>query len=109
MVKMDQILELSQRIGEEFRAEKVILFGSYASGRPAPDSDVDMLVIMRFKGKGAVKAAQILNRLEPKFSVDLIARTPSEIRKRLEWNDFFIREILEKGKVLYEADHARMG
>jgi len=107
MVKMDEIKELSRKIASEFKADKIVLFGSYAYGNPGPDSDVDLLVILRFKGKGAVKAAEILNRLNPKLSVDLIARTPREIQKRLRWNDFFIKEIMEKGKVLYEADHIR--
>ena len=106
MLKVEQIEELSQNIGREFKAEKVILFGSYAYGAPAPDSDVDLLVVMKFKGKSAWKALEILNRLDPKFGVDLLVRTPAQVRKRLQWNDFFMKEIIEKGKVLYEAERA---
>ena len=106
MVKMDQIRELGRSIGQEFKAEKVILFGSYAYGRPAPDSDVDLLVVMRFRGKGAWKSLEILNRLQPRFAVDLLVRTPAQLRRRVQWNDFFLKEILAKGQVLYEADHA---
>lgn len=109
MVKFDQILRLTEDLVREFRAEKVILFGSYASGHPAPDSDVDLLVVMRFRGKGAWKSLEILERLQPRFAVDLLVRTPAQLRRRLEWNDFFLKEVVEKGKVLYEADRARVG
>jgi predicted nucleotidyltransferase len=105
MVKMDKITKLGKSIGREFKAEKVILFGSYAYGRPLPDSDVDLLVVMRFRGKGVWKSVEILNRLNPDFSVDLLVRTPEVLRKRIRWNDFFLKEIMEKGKVLYEARH----
>jgi hypothetical protein len=35
-----------------------------------------LLVVMRHKGPGARKAAEILNRVEPEFPADLIVRTP---------------------------------
>jgi len=105
MVKMNRIKELSLKIGYQFKAEKVILFGSYAYGKPSPNSDVDLMVILRFKGKSAWKSLEILNQLNPDFSVDLLVRTPKQLRQRLQWNDFFIKEIVTKGKVLYEASH----
>ena len=43
-------------------------------------------------------------RLRPAFPVDLIVRTPQTVRQRLEMGDDFIREILDEGIVLYEAD-----
>lgn len=39
--------------------------------------------------------------------MDLLVRTPEKIRERLSLGDPFIRSILEKGKVLYEADDRR--
>lgn len=105
MTKMDQIENLCHEIGREFKPDKVILFGSHAYGTPTKGSDVDLLVIMRFKGEGVWKAIEILEKLNPRFGVDLIVKTPRQIEQRLSWNDFFIREIIEKGKVIYEADN----
>ena len=105
MVKMNHIEELGRSIGREFNATKVILFGSYAYGNPLQGSDVDLLVIMEFKGKGVWKSLEIMDRLNPRFGVDLIVRTPEQVKQRLEWNDFFMKDVIEKGKVLYEADH----
>ena len=59
MVSRQKIDELSRRISREFKPRKIILFGSYASGRPGPDSDVDLLVIMDYEGKPVYKAAEI--------------------------------------------------
>jgi uncharacterized protein len=103
---MDCIREMTERIVQEFRPEQVILFGSYAYGTPTADSDVDLLVILPFEGKAPRKSLEILNKVNPTFAVDLLVRTPEQIQQRLAWNDFFLQEIMEKGKVLYEATHA---
>ncbi len=42
--------------------------------------------------------------LRPAFPVDLIVRTPEKVRERLTMGDDFMWEIIEEGKVLYEAD-----
>ena len=105
MIAPSRIRALSRRIAEEFRPARIILFGSYASGRAREDSDVDLLVVMPFEGKGARKAAEILNRVEPDFPVDVIVRSPRQMRERLASADFFLREVVKKGRVLYEAAH----
>lgn len=100
------IRKYADQIVRQFHPNKIILFGSYAYGKPTEDSDVDMLVIMPFEGKGVRKATEILLATDPRFPIDLLVRTPEQIRTRLKLGDFFIREITEKGKVLYEATHA---
>ncbi len=106
MVSNAKILKLSRRIARQFDAERIILFGSRAYGRARRDSDVDLLVVMRFKGSSARKAAEILNRVEPEFPVDIIVRTPQELRRRLVLRDPFLGEIASRGRILYEAAHA---
>jgi len=105
MVSIRSIREFSRKIAREFRPERVILFGSYASGSPTPDSDVDLLIVMPFEGKSAAKSVEIRLSTRPPFPVDLIVRTPEAVRKRLEIGDAFMQDILRTGKVLYEADH----
>ena len=104
MVEMKEIQEFGRRIGQEFHPHQVILFGSYARGSVTEDSDVDLLVILPFEGKAVNQSVEIRLRLRPTFPVDLIVRTPEKVRERLEMGDGFMREILEEGKVLYEAD-----
>jgi len=106
VVTMDRIRELCDRIVREFHPERVILFGSYARGDADEDSDVDLLVVMPFEGKGARKSAEIMKRVRPEFPVDVIVRTPETVRERIELGDFFLRDAIGEGKVLHEGHHA---
>jgi predicted nucleotidyltransferase len=99
---MNEIERFGRRIGEEFGAEKVILFGSHAQGTATQDSDVDLLIVASFEGRSVDKTVQIRLKLRPSFPVDLLVRTPEKIRQRLEMGDQFIKDILQEGKVLYE-------
>ncbi len=100
---LTQIKQISEQIAQQFEPEKIILFGSYAYGVPRKGSDIDLLVIMPYKGSHADQAVKIHQALNYPPSLDLIVRTPEEVRQRIEMNDFFMREIIGKGKVLYEA------
>ncbi len=105
MVKMRQIEDLSRRIAQDFHPQRILLFGSYAWGEPTTDSDVDLLVILPFEGKPVDKSVEIRLRTRPAFPVDLLVRTPERVQERMNLGDSFMQEIMEKGKVLYEADH----
>lgn len=104
MITMSSIEAFGRQIGRQFGAERVVLFGSYAQGTVTEDSDVDLLVIVPFEGKSVDKSVEIRMKLRPKFPVDMLVRTPEKVRQRIEMGDGFMREILEEGKVLYEAD-----
>lgn len=104
-----EIKQLCDQIAREFKPEKIILFGSHAYGKPQWDSDVDLLIIMRFKGRPHRQAVNIRSRIAAPMALDLLVRTPEEISKRVAMEDFFIREIIERGKVMYEANHQGVG
>ncbi len=104
-ISQEQIQEYSDRIAAEFKPERIILFGSYAYGAPTADSDVDLLVVMPFEDHPTRKALDILSRIDAPFAVDLLVRTPEQLRQRVAWNDFFLREILDRGRELYAAAH----
>jgi uncharacterized protein len=109
LVKRVQIRAFSNAIAREFHPRKIVLFGSYAYGKPTKDSDVDMLVIMPFNRKRGRKSLEIRQRISADFPLDLIVRTPEFIARRLKWGDCFIQEILAKGDVLYEANDPGVG
>ncbi len=95
--------EVVRRIRRAFDPQRILLFGSYAYGKPIPDSDVDLLVVMESDERPAARSAAIAKALlDISFPMDILVRTPDEIRYRLEIGDHFIREILERGEVLYE-------
>ena len=109
MIETSQILSVANEIARRFQPERIILFGSYAYGTPNEDSDVDLLVVMPYEGRPAIIATEIRGAVRAGFPMDLIPITPERLKYRLEIEDFFLREVVEKGKVLYEADYARMG
>lgn len=104
MVPMRDIRAFARRIAAEFKPRRIILFGSYAYGTPTEDSDVDLLVEMPCRGHPARKAAQIMIALNPSFPVDLIVRSPADLQRRIRLNDWFLRDVVTKGKVLHESD-----
>jgi predicted nucleotidyltransferase len=108
MVERAKIKSFCNAVAKQFRPRKIILFGSYAYGKPTEDSDVDLLVVMnRTRYRGERMSLRIRHALQRgDFAMDLLVRTPADISKRLRWRDPFICEIVEKGQVLYEAADA---
>lgn len=104
---MDQTV---QRIVSAFpQVRQIVLFGSYASGKPTKDSDLDFLVVMptRKRWSDRVRAMNALFPHRP-LPMDFVVRTPQEVRKRLtSYFCPFTREILKKGRILYEASPRR--
>ena len=90
------------QIAAQFQPEKIILFGSYADGDPRPESDVDSLVMMDTPLRNVEQAIEISRASDCRFGLDLIVRRPQQIAKRLQLGDFFLRDVMDKGKVLYE-------
>ena len=109
MIPFSQIQAFSQQIADKFQPDRIILFGSYACGKPTEDSDVDLLVILPFEELPVQKAIDIRQQVRASFPLDLMARTPEQIQQRLDMGDFFIQEILQTGRVLYESNNARVG
>lgn len=103
MVTLGEIRRLTDTIVREYRPEKVVLFGSYASGNPREDSDIDLLVVMPFRGSRVRKAVEILGKLNTRAAVDLLVRTPADVRRRVGLNDFMLKSILDRGTVLHES------
>src|SRR5437764_7417260 len=97
---MSAINRFARQIVERFRPEKIILFGSYANGRPTPDSDVDLLVVMPTRNQ-LEQAVRIDEAIEERgFPLDLLVRTPKALADQLNGGDSFLQEIVSRGKVL---------
>jgi predicted nucleotidyltransferase len=107
-IPMRVIRAFARRVAARFDPDKIILFGSRAYGTPHEDSDVDILVIMPASNQLSM-AYRIGVSCEPDFPLDLIVRTPENMRWRLEEGDSFLREIVSRGKILYEKAHQGVG
>ncbi len=108
MITKKQIKELCDQIVQEFHPERIILFGSHAYGKPTADSDVDLLVVMPYEGEYRQQLIKMVTKVGTYLPLDLLLRTPKEINERLELGDFFIKEITEQGKVMYDSNHNGM-
>jgi predicted nucleotidyltransferase len=109
MVSARQIQELGEQIARDFAPERIVVFGSHANGTATEHSDVDLLVIMPCEGEELDQAVRIRKTINVPFALDLLVRTPQTVHQRLAWNDSFLREIMEKGRVIQTSAHGGMG
>lgn len=109
-IPLAAIRRFARQIAERFHPDKIILFGSYAYGTPHNESDVDLLVVMPAY-EVVAQAIRISGTFERLFSHSIIVRTPRQIERGLRDDDcdWFLREVIDKGKVLYEAPHCAVG
>ena len=63
LITLTDIQNFATDLAREFLPEKVILFGSYATGTAKAESDVDLLVVMSEEVSGVRVAADIIRRL----------------------------------------------
>ena len=111
MQNLDTYSEIQKFVQElvlKFKPEKVILFGSFAYGKPSKSSDVDLLVIMKTNLRPIEQEVAIRKTISRNFPLDLIVFTPSQLREREKMGDFFIKTVLKKGKILYERNYSRV-
>jgi len=105
-VQIDQLIaRLAERIGREYKPQKVILFGSYARGRPTEDSDIDFFIIKDTDARRVdrfVEVKQLIYDPQLRIPVSPLVYTPQELEERLDMGDNFVKEIMSQGKVLYE-------
>lgn len=98
-----RVREIRDKIVKHYKPEMVILFGSRAYGKPRKDSDIDLFIVKRSR-KHAIERIREVSDIFPNrnFSLDVIVRTPLELKRRVDEGDFFYEEILNNGIVLYE-------
>lgn len=108
-VSMKMIRSIARHIAERFDPDAIILFGSHAYGAPDAHSDVDLLVVMDTPNGEMEAMVEIAKSLPISgFGVDVVVRSRQTLERRKKLGDWFLREITEKGKVLYERTDARM-
>jgi len=104
-VSITQIKKAAARVASKIHPVQIILFGSYVHGRPTADSDVDLLLVIGKNSKKDRRTSLLRasEALDPRpFPVDLIVRSKSEIKTRIQQGDFFLQDIFKHGQILYE-------
>lgn len=99
----DRLLPYLRVLIDQFRPEQVILFGSYAYGKPDEHSDVDLLVVKpiessRLKDKIMIRAAWCPVLMSgPPLSFDLLLATPEEDASQRSESGSYYHDITQKG------------
>lgn len=100
------LLEVIEKLKGEYRPIKVILFGSYAYGKPTEGSDIDLLILKdtdKSRAERFVEVKRILYDPKLKVTISPLVYTPEELEERLKMGDDFVEDILRRGVVVYEA------
>ncbi|MBU0600635.1 nucleotidyltransferase domain-containing protein [bacterium] len=100
---LEEVKEIVQILKIKYKPEKIILFGSLANGKTDEDSDIDLIIIKQTKKNPWERAAEVDQFIKHNVPVDFLVYTPEEVKERVQINDFFIKEVLEKGQVIYEG------
>jgi len=98
------ILRIVDRIKREYEPEKIILYGSYAYGKPTEDSDIDLFIVKETDKRRVdrfVEVSRLIYERGRRVSISPLVYTPKELEERLSLGDDFVEEVLTKGEVLY--------
>lgn len=99
----NEIKRITDTIVKEYQPEKIILFGSYAWGKPTKSSDVDFFLIKKSNIPRRTRAANVYKIIRNRqLPVDVIVYNPVELKEKLSFGDFFTNRIVNEGKILYE-------
>ena len=100
------VSEIVEKLKREYKPLKIILFGSYAYGNPTEDSDIDLLILKNTDERRVdrfVQVKRIIYNPNCKIPVSPLVYSPEELEERLRIGDDFIKEIIQKGTILYEG------
>ena len=99
------LAEIVEKLKNEYKPLKITLFGSYAYGNPTEDSDIDLLILKNTKKRRVdrfVEVKRIIYNPNCKIPISPLVYSPKELEERLRIGDDFIKEIIQKGTILYE-------
>ena len=87
-----------------YQPQKIILFGSLASGRTHTWSDIDLVVIKPTEKRFVERLKEVALLTRPRVGVDFFVYTPEEFEEMLgDAHTFQHTEMFTRGKVLYDA------
>ena len=105
--KRQVIRRMAAVLHARYRPQQIILFGSYASGVPHKDSDIDLLIVKAttkpfFQRLAEVRA--LVTDARRGYPFEPVVVTPQELKRRLAGGDQFLAQILRTGRRLDAAN-----
>ena len=101
-ITKEQIQAVADKIAKEFSPEKIILFGSYAWGKPTKDSDVDIFIVKDIQNTEGLEREVSMALYPRPFPMDILVYHPEQIQKRYRLGDVFVKKIMDQGHLLYD-------
>ena len=95
---------ITDRIAGAFHPRRIVLFGSRARGDARPDSDYDIFVEMESDKRPIERMREVSDLFGLRdWAMDVIVKTPDEVKRASRNVGFIIDEIEQDGVVLYET------
>jgi len=105
--RLEELIEkIKDTIVQGIDPDKIVLFGSFGSGLPDSDSDLDLLIIKELSLRRDKRARLVKDLFDPyPHPMDIFVYTPAEVEKCKGMPGSFVAEILNTGKVIYERSY----
>jgi len=103
IISSELVEAIVDRIVQNIKPLKVIVFGSCVKGNPGPDSDLDILIVQNSDLPRYKRSVPIRRLFDPQpCPMDILVYTPEEVDYWIGTVNHIITEAFEKGKVYYE-------
>ena len=103
MIKETEIHNVAQKVIQNYKPERIYLFGSFAWGKPTADSDVDLFIVKETQERKFDRQLKVRRIINGSLPVDILVYNNKELQERIALGDFFVKTILKKGKLLYDG------
>lgn len=102
--RVEEILRtFLERLLGNYDPQRILLFGSHATGHAKPDSDLDLMIVMSVEGSTREKANEIdLLMSDRTVPMDFVVITPEQYEKQKKVIGTIVYQAEREGQVLYE-------
>ncbi len=102
-----ELARMVRVLSADAMVEKMIVFGSLASGEIHEWSDIDLLVVKETNKRFLDRSYEVRMKLKTREAADFVVYTPQEFVEMAQSRRFVREEIVEKGRVVYERQEQR--
>jgi predicted nucleotidyltransferase len=99
-----ELARIVQVLREQYAPQRILLFGSLASGQVGEWSDIDLVIVKETDRRFLDRIREVMQLLQPQVGMDILVYTPQEFAQLSRERPFVRQEILQQGSVLYERE-----
>jgi predicted nucleotidyltransferase len=98
-----ELKRVTEILVRDYSPERVILFGSLATGAVHEWSDIDLAIVKDTPRRFIDRIGDVLQLTHPQVGLNVVVYTPQEVDQMSASDHYFwVDEIAKKGKVLYD-------